>query len=70
MSRVVVPSYKFQGESATLECPFELSARKRERLYAVKWYKDDAEFFRYVQKATPPIYTPPVVGIQVYVSVF
>jgi len=64
LPRVVVPPYKMFNENATLECPFELG---RDRLYAVKWYKDNDEFFRYVPRYRPPIHTHHVEGINVLV---
>nr|CAH7769113.1 unnamed protein product [Callosobruchus chinensis] len=33
----------------TLDCQFDMGG---EELYAVKWYKDDQEFFRYVHIKT------------------
>ena len=68
LSRVVVPSYKYAGDSAVLECPYELGRIQRDRLYAVKWYFNNEEFYRYVPKYTPPIYTHKIDGIKVQVS--
>lgn len=36
-----------------------------EKLYAVKWYKDNEEFYRYVPKANPPQHSYKVDGIRV-----
>lgn len=65
--RLGVPSHKFYGERAELECLFDL---EREQLYSVKWYKDDNEFYRFIpgdqdQKVT----TFKLPGISVKVSV-
>ncbi|ODM93804.1 hypothetical protein Ocin01_12878 [Orchesella cincta] len=62
LKHVVVPPYKMYKENTTLECPFDLGG---DRLYAVKWYKDNEEFFRYVPRYRPPIHVHPVVGISV-----
>jgi hypothetical protein len=45
--------------------PFELGGA---RLYAVKWYKDNEEFFRYVPRYRPPIHVHNVEGLAVAVS--
>ena len=45
--RVHVPHYRLEKEDALLECDYELG---NARLYAVKWYKDNEEFFRYVPR--------------------
>lgn len=66
LSRVLVPQYKIFGEDALLKCEYDLG---RDRLYAVKWYKDNEEFFRYVPRFNPPIYTHPVEGVRVEVSI-
>ncbi|XP_035704295.1 uncharacterized protein LOC118434585 isoform X2 [Folsomia candida] len=61
--RVEVPAYKRVGEAAELKCQFHL---QRDRLYAVKWYKDNEEFFRYVPRFHPAIHTHPIVpGVHV-----
>uniref|UniRef100_A0A1B0BLW8 Ig-like domain-containing protein n=1 Tax=Glossina palpalis gambiensis TaxID=67801 RepID=A0A1B0BLW8_9MUSC len=39
-----------------------------EALYAIKWYKDSEEFYRYVPKAKPPKTSYRVDGVQVIVS--
>ena len=65
LSQVVVPQVKRIGETATLECVFQLGT---DRLYAVKWYKDNEEFYRYVPKYSPPNRDIPVNGVHVRVS--
>lgn len=40
-----------------------------EALYAIKWYKDNEEFYRYVPKANPPKQSYQVDGIRVDVSI-
>jgi len=39
-----------------------------EALYAIKWYKDNEEFYRYVPKARPPKTSYRVDGVRVIVS--
>lgn len=39
-----------------------------EDLYAIKWYKDNEEFYRYVPKANPPKTSYRVDGVRVIVS--
>lgn len=41
-----------------------------EALYAVKWYKDGHEFYRYVPRDSPPVQIFPREGINVDVSFF
>lgn len=117
---VKIPTYKMRGESALLECQYELngghhqshssngrghghgaghgyhqsSSRGRtrndsfggsrgssathhddyyadfdggpeERLYSIKWYKDNEEFYRYVPSAAQPIKSYKIDGIRV-----
>jgi hypothetical protein len=60
-----VPPYILLGEIALLQCRFELEKNK---LYAVKWYKDEVEFYRYVPRSKPPQQSYVVDGIKVDVS--
>ncbi|XP_046388026.1 uncharacterized protein LOC124157393 [Ischnura elegans] len=57
-----VPEKAELGESATLECKFELGGDE-DNLYSVKWYKDDHEFFRYTPDDMPHIQLFPVAGV-------
>ncbi|XP_058446677.1 uncharacterized protein LOC131427476 [Malaya genurostris] len=76
LTTVRIPTYKFRGESALLECQYELSgqqqrtdltemAAEEERLYSIKWYKDNEEFYRYVPSANHPIKNYKIDGIRV-----
>lgn len=115
LTTVRIPTYKMRGESALLECQYELNARQQshssgrghhngghnqhhqssrgrtrndssggfkyayhddyyadtdgggaeERLYSIKWYKDNEEFYRYVPSATPPIKSYKIEGVRV-----
>ncbi|KAJ8975778.1 hypothetical protein NQ317_015333 [Molorchus minor] len=47
-------------EDMELNCHFDMGT---EELYAVKWYKDDQEFFRFVPRQTPDILLFPVAGV-------
>ncbi|KAK6638281.1 hypothetical protein RUM44_008710 [Polyplax serrata] len=60
--KVSIPGYKLRGEMAILECDYELDG---EVLYAVKWYKDNEEFYRFVPKSNPPQHSYKVDGIKV-----
>ncbi|KAL1395714.1 hypothetical protein pipiens_001262 [Culex pipiens pipiens] len=95
-TRFAFPSYKFRGESALLECGYELAGKPAgrtreqnppssrnpydvfqdyyndgeerhggEKIYSVKWYKDNEEFYRYVPSATPPIKSYKIEGVRV-----
>ena len=45
MKGVTVPKQLILGQSATLECKFDLEGSK---LYSVKWYKNGEEFYRFM----------------------
>lgn len=61
-----IPTPVVTGDSVLLRCAFELG---NETLYAVKWYKNMGEFFRYVPASEPPLKAFPQVGIDVDVSI-
>lgn len=54
-------------EAAVLSCEFELGDNK---LYSVKWYKDEFEFFRFMPDNSPPIQMFPLNGVNLDVSLF
>ncbi|GIY74210.1 hypothetical protein CDAR_235021 [Caerostris darwini] len=60
-----VPSPTNHGESVELICSYELD---EDKLYSVKWYKDDVEFYRYVPNDWPPGQFLPLQGVRVDVS--
>jgi hypothetical protein len=66
MVKAVVPRYKVRGETAVLRCDFELEGAL---LYAVKWYRENEEFYRYVPKSDPQKTSYIVDGIKVDVSI-
>ncbi|KAF2902875.1 hypothetical protein ILUMI_03310 [Ignelater luminosus] len=60
--RVNVPQYRSPGEMAQLLCDYELG---NDTLYAVKWYKEHEEFYRFVPKARPQANSYKVEGVHV-----
>ncbi|XP_066249284.1 uncharacterized protein [Euwallacea similis] len=63
---LTVPRAVRAGHSVTLGCEYDL---ENAPLYSIKWYREDAEFYRYVPKEEPPIRVFPIQGIRVDVSV-
>lgn len=63
----VVPRYKIRGETAVLRCNYKLEGAL---LYAVKWYRENEEFYRYVPKWQPQKTSYSVDGITVDVRLF
>ncbi|KAF8774408.1 uncharacterized protein LOC129983636 [Argiope bruennichi] len=60
-----IPNPVVTGDSVRLKCAYELG---NETLYAVKWYKNMGEFFRYVPGSDPPLKKFPQTGIDVDIS--
>ncbi|GFS83745.1 uncharacterized protein TNCV_610811 [Trichonephila clavipes] len=60
-----VPSAVNQGESVELSCIYEL---ENDRLYSIKWYRNDVEFYRYVPNDWPPGQFLPLPGVKVDLS--
>ncbi|GIY56945.1 uncharacterized protein CEXT_617331 [Caerostris extrusa] len=60
-----VPSAVNLGESVELSCIYEL---ENDRLYSIKWYKNDVEFYRFVPNDWPPGQFLPLPGIRVDLS--
>ncbi|XP_076234632.1 cell adhesion molecule 2 [Calliopsis andreniformis] len=60
--RISVPTYTLRGKSALLECRYDLG---RDKLYAISWYKDHEEFYRYLPRGEPTKHSYRVEGIQV-----
>ncbi|CAH1169638.1 unnamed protein product [Phaedon cochleariae] len=63
--KVSVPQYREPGESATLQCDYDLG---NFTLYAVKWYKEHEEFYRFVPRARPQANWYEVDGVHVDMS--
>lgn len=67
LTDVHIPRYMDLHQTATLSCNFDLGKGK---LYSIKWYKDENEFFRYMPEYNPvQIQTFPVHGITLDVSI-
>ena len=47
LRKVGVPAYAVQGKEAVLSCDYDLEGQD---LYAVKWYKNGLEFYRYLAR--------------------
>lgn len=58
--RVTVPKAARRGDSVVLHCHYDLEG---DPLYAVKWYKGRAEFYRYTPKEKPPMKLFPIPGL-------
>ena len=65
LQHVSIPRAKLRGETAVLECHYELG---RGELYSVKWYKDNEEFYRYMPKSVPPASSFRVEGVRIDVG--
>lgn len=59
-----VPTHQLLGEEAHLQCKFDMEGKT---LYAVKWYKDEKEFYRFAPNEKPKLQVFPVKGIHVIV---
>ncbi|XP_065172449.1 uncharacterized protein [Atheta coriaria] len=60
--RVNLPQYRRPGELAQLQCDYDLG---NDTLYAVKWYKENEEFYRFVLKERPQANSYKVEGVHV-----
>ncbi|XP_054272944.1 uncharacterized protein LOC128993206 [Macrosteles quadrilineatus] len=60
LTELTVPSHANLGQSITLYCWFNLDGA---RLYSVKWYKDEFEFFRVMPDNKPQMQVFPLAGI-------
>ena len=63
---LVVPAAAKLGDDLQLSCHYHLD--DTENLYALRWYKDEKEFFRYMPKETPAQRFFNVSGIRINVS--
>ncbi|KAL1131868.1 hypothetical protein AAG570_011479, partial [Ranatra chinensis] len=59
---LLVPEEAALGSTAVLICAFQLD---NARLYSVKWYKDDFEFFRFMPDNRPRTQVFPLPGINI-----
>lgn len=65
LTEVRVPKHTVRDHPVRLECHYEMEG---DALYAVKWYKDGNEFYRYVPRDNPPIQVFDLKGINVDVQ--
>lgn len=65
MSYLSVPKVIDFRDTAVLSCVFELESSK---LYSVKWYKDDLEFYRFMPNNVPQAQAFLVDGVKLKVS--
>ncbi|GFX07113.1 uncharacterized protein TNCV_1557161 [Trichonephila clavipes] len=65
ITRFEVPSLVVPGDSAILTCFYDLG---KEKLYSVKWYKDQVEFFRFFPSLSPQYMAFPAPGLNIDVS--
>jgi len=63
--RVISPGAVRVGEPIKLECQFDTEG---DQLYAVKWYRGNKEFYRFMPKETPQSKVYNSSGIKVNVS--
>ena len=81
MINLEAPQTALEGDTIRLGCSFSLAGGKpepaanvpggasgAELLYAIKWYKDQVEFFRYLAQDWPHKQALPLEGLQVDVS--
>ncbi|GAB6028006.1 hypothetical protein CHUAL_002233 [Chamberlinius hualienensis] len=59
---IEIPTHTELDESTEIQCMFDMEG---DELYSVKWYKDSAEFYRYLPKDNPPAQVYQVDGVQV-----
>lgn len=62
LNKVEVPPHPVAGSSIPLHCIFDMEG---DELYSVKWYKRNAEFYRYLPKDIPPAQVYDVDGVSV-----
>ncbi|BES98588.1 Hypothetical protein NTJ_11403 [Nesidiocoris tenuis] len=60
--RIMVPKSARAHSAVTLVCQYDLDGKP---LYAVKWYRGNHEFFRYVPQESPSMVAFPVPGLVV-----
>ncbi|XP_066946263.1 uncharacterized protein [Macrobrachium rosenbergii] len=62
VTSIEIPPYVERGDDVTLNCCYNLSNYK---LYSIKWYRNDKEFFRYITEDDPPKKIFSIPGIDV-----
>ena len=66
ITNFVVPSTAFEGDSVYIICDYSLI--KGQKLYTLKWYKEEQEFWRYEPRNRPKFQALNVTGISIEVS--
>ncbi|CAG9860915.1 unnamed protein product [Phyllotreta striolata] len=61
LTSMSAPNIADVRDKMELDCHFDMG---NEELYAVKWYKDDQEFFRYMPKGQQQMMSFPVPGVK------
>jgi len=62
LTRMTVPSVADFRDDLSLDCRFDMGG---EQLYALKWYKDDHEFFRFMPAKKPHVFAFEVLGVSI-----
>ncbi|RLU22482.1 hypothetical protein DMN91_004760 [Ooceraea biroi] len=62
LQHIRVPTYLLSGENAFLECGYDLET---EKLYAISWYKDQEEFYKFIARGETNKHSYPVAGVKV-----
>lgn len=62
-----VPAVVMRGNPAWLNCSYDL---EHDKLYSIKWHKNNVEFYRYLPADTPPGQKYELAGIYLEVSMF
>ncbi|CAL8112930.1 unnamed protein product [Orchesella dallaii] len=62
LTATIIPYYAVLSRPVTLHCNFSL---ENDSLYALKWYKDGHEFFRFKPSDDPPVTIFPLAGVSV-----
>lgn len=69
---ISAPELVKQNDAFWLNCSYEKlnlkTAETNEEIYAIKWFKDNEEFYRYLPNSRPKVSTYPTNGIQLDVS--
>ncbi|XP_035222730.1 uncharacterized protein LOC118195512, partial [Stegodyphus dumicola] len=60
-----VPAVVMRGESVWLNCSYDL---EHEKLYSIKWHKNNVEFYRYLPDDSPPGQKYELAGIYIDLS--
>ncbi|XP_017881868.2 uncharacterized protein LOC108625990 [Ceratina calcarata] len=63
--KINVPAVVRSGDTVTLSCNYDLEGLP---LYTIQWYREEAEFYRYLPEREPPYSTFNIDGVHVNVS--